>query len=448
MKYVLLICIVLSIGSAFAGYEDTIHSNKFVEYFKKGHLSGQIRNFTMATINQGVLSNYHASAIGASIHFETAPIKGFSAGLNGIFVYRLFSNDLLELDAQSGSMSKYELQLFDVEHKGNFNDLDRLEELYLKYQHKGLQFVLGKMEIETPLVNMHDGRMKPKVFSGIKGNYKWNNTAFTAAWLNKASPRSTTHWYTIGEAIGLYSNGCSPEGTIADYHENISSKGLGIVGIESSRGENSTFSFWNYYLDNISTTSLAKIQIDVDSSFYGGAMYLNQIPMGNGGAENHEETYRFTNKYTHSFSARIGYHFRLFDLQMSATHILDEGMFLFPREFGVDPFYTFISRSQIEGTSDATSMLLSIIKEFKNTSVHLHWNRMLTQSDFGQNKYQLASYDQFNLDYRYQCKGKLDGLDLRLLFVYRRALAKNIEPSREHNQVNFNQFNLVANFNF
>ena len=88
-----------------------------LHYFSNGELSGQIRDFTMSTINAGELDDYYANAIGASIHYETLPFKGFSVALNGIFVYRVFSNDILAIDTIAQDHSQYELQLFNIKDK-------------------------------------------------------------------------------------------------------------------------------------------------------------------------------------------------------------------------------------------------------------------------------------------------------------------------------------------
>jgi len=160
---VLVFCSLLcdSLGQHHA--EDTEDKNA-LHYLSRGIFTGQVRNFTMSTINKGELNDYYANAIGRSIHYESLPYKGFSVGLNGIFVYKTFSNDLLEIDTNVNAHSSYELQLFDVEHKGNYTDIDRLEELFLKYESKKLRLIYGKMEMKSPLINLHDGRMKPKVF--------------------------------------------------------------------------------------------------------------------------------------------------------------------------------------------------------------------------------------------------------------------------------------------
>ena len=420
---------------------------KLVYYFSNGHFTGQIRDYTMTTVNAGSLRDYYANAIGASIHYETLPFKGVSVGLNGIFVYRAFSNDLLAIDSIANSNSRYEIQLFDVEHQGNYTDLDRLEELYLKYETKKINLMYGKMEVESPLVRLHDGRMKPKVFSGFKIEAHHKSHLLTGAWFNKSSPRSTTHWYTISEAIGLYHNGFDANGQLADYHEQVSSNGLGILGFELNPKPTIQLNLWNYYLDNISNSSLIKLDADRDTGLYVGLLYLFQTPVNNGG-NNTNQFYHPNTEQTNLSSARMGYHFRFCDIQSNFTHIFNSGRYLFPREFGVDPSYTYLPRNQLEGLGNANSFGISGLKKVKDFEIKLDWNRTITDDRALFNKYLQHSYDQINLDCTYSFENKLDGLDLRFLYIYRRALDNDIPLSDQINSLNFIQLNLVANFNF
>ena len=48
-----------------------------------------------------------------------------------------------------------------MEDPENKNDMDRLEDFYLKYSHKKLVVTIGKQVIQTPFVNPQDGRMRP-----------------------------------------------------------------------------------------------------------------------------------------------------------------------------------------------------------------------------------------------------------------------------------------------
>lgn len=402
----------------------------------------------MATVNQNHLRDYYTNAIGASIHYETLPFKGFSLGLNGIFVYGTFGNDLLAIDSNTGQFSRYEIQLFDIEHKGNYTDLDRLEELYIKYESEHFRAMYGKVEIETPLVNKHDGRMKPKVFSGFTSSYFLKSNKYTLAWFNKASPRSTTHWYKIEDAIGLYESGYLSDSVKAHYHDNITSRGLGIFGIQTDTTAKFKLNIWNYYLDNISNTVLSKLDINNDTGFYAGAMYLFQDAIGNGGSEINEHKYHISEHQTHVLSGRCGWHLGAYDVHLSATHVLHTGMFLFPREFGVDPTYTFLPRSQIEGQQGASSFGLMVKRKIKEVEVKLDWNHMSTKEETEYNKYRQPSYNQFNVDCSYAFSNNLSGLNLRLLYVFRSAQDEGLSLEQKFNQVNFHQINLVANFDF
>jgi len=445
-----LIWMLLLFSSQFAnanGSDTTQQHLRMVDYFIKGHFYGQVRNFTMSTINQGSLSDYYVNAIGASVHYETFPWKGFKVGLNGLFVYKTFSNELLDIDPIAGETASYELQLFDVEQPGNYTDLDRLEELYLHYDHRGFSATFGKMEIHTPLVNLHDGRMKPKVFYGIKSQYLWKANHFFAGWFTKASPRSITHWYSIGDAIGLYNNGHLEDGTPAHYHHHIDSKGLGIVGAETKRKKHFQFRIWNYFLENISNTVLANVEFN-DSTYTLGFMYMNQVVVGNGGSDQLENTFFSNDLLTHAASARIGYQLKKIRFSLNGTHIFEGGNFLFPREFGVDPFYTFISRSQLEGFGNATAITFSSVFDIKKWELGLHFNHVKADEAYRYNKYDLQTYSQLNVDLCHEFQNRLEGLDLRFLYVCRLSNRSDLAVSQTFNKTNFHHLNLILNFNF
>ncbi|MDB9883052.1 hypothetical protein OAD66_07980 [Bacteroidia bacterium] len=133
---------------------------------------------------------------------------------------------------------------------------------------------------------------------------------------------------------------------------------------------------------------------------------------------------------------------------INATKVFNSGKFLFPREFGVDPTYTFIARNQIEGQGNASCIGLAFRKEIKNLEMKLDWSQMRSDEQIKYNKYKLSSYNQINAECNYNFKGSLDGLHLRFLYVYRKYPADDLPQSAQFNQASFNQFNLVANFNF
>ena len=444
---VYLLFFLVSANSWAIEHDSTGVKNKLLRFFTEGEVHGNIRNFTMSTFNYGALNDYYANAMGASIHYETATFKGFKFGLNGLFIYRMFSNDLNGLDPVVGRASSYERQLFDLEHPENYDDLDRLEELYIEYNRKGTHLTVGKIEVESPMVQIHDGRMKPKVFSGILGIQKLKHFALHAGWFVGSSPRSTTHWYRIDEAIGIYNNGCLEDGSEATYHNHLSSSGLGIFGAEWSK-KNLKFQIWDYVLDNISNTTLAKFDFEKDASWQCGIIYLNQFVLNNGGSHLNQHTFHRKDERTHGVSALLGYDFGVFKLSTASTMIFNTGRYVFPREFGVDPFYTFISRSQLEGLGDAAAFDVKFKKEFKHFDFSCDWNRVMTSTNLLLNKYNIPSYDQYNVEVNYHFSGFWKGLSARFLYVFRKGIESNLTASQRFNKADFHQFNLIFNFHF
>lgn len=453
MKYWALLGTYFLAVSSLSQQSDTVLYDKepmsIAQFFSQGKTFGGIRSFTMTTLNHQDLSDYYASAIGASLHYETARYKGFLLGINGVFIYRLFSNDLYQIDPVVGKFSSYERQLFDLEHSGNYSDLDRLEELYIDYEWKTLNVQLGKMEIHSPLVNLHDGRMKPKVFQGIQFNYTAkDHYYFHGSWLTKSSPRSTTHWYAISDAIGIYSNGCLPDGSDAIYHHHIESAGLGILGVEMENKRGWKGYLWEYYLDNIVNTTILKYNLHKDTGFYGGVMGMVQLPVGNGGSDDSEHLFYLPNTQTYAVSGMLGYTQIGYSGEIAGTWISNHGRFTFPREFGVDPFYTFISRSQLEGFGDALAWRITTGKTIKNWDLKLHWVGVKTSSEFALNKYGIPSYWQLNTDINWSPSIKLTGLSMRFLYVYRGAFSNEISAIQRFNKSDFHQFNFILNYTF
>lgn len=110
---------------------DTTEISKLKDAFTHAETEGHIRNYFMFTINDGELKDYYTNATGGAIGFKTLTFKGFNLGIKGIFTYQTFSSDLHELDEQSQSVSKWEIELYDINNLNNYDGLDRLEELYI-----------------------------------------------------------------------------------------------------------------------------------------------------------------------------------------------------------------------------------------------------------------------------------------------------------------------------
>jgi hypothetical protein len=104
---------------------ESIDSNSLFYAFKAGEVNGHFRYFFSNTINNGVLTDYYANAVGGGLRYETAKFHGFQFAVSGFYFFNLYSSDLQNVDSLSGQANRYEIGLFDMENPSNKKDLDR-----------------------------------------------------------------------------------------------------------------------------------------------------------------------------------------------------------------------------------------------------------------------------------------------------------------------------------
>jgi hypothetical protein len=131
-----------------------------------------------------------------------------------------------------------------------------------------------------------------------------------------------------------------------------------------------------------------------------------------------------------------------------------EGRYLMPREWGRDPFYTFMPRERNEGYGNvhaATAVLSKKFSSVKGLAVDVSYGRFYLPDvkDFNLNKYGFPAYQQANVDVRYTFGGFFQGLDLQFLAVFKDAIKTTYDlPKYEINKVNLSHFNLILNYHF
>lgn len=140
---------------------DDKDSKSLLQAFRHGKVSGHFRYFFMSTQNDRNLTNYYANAVGGGLKYESAPFHKFKIGIGGFYIFNIGSSDLGHPDPQTGQMNRYEIGLFDLEDPYNKKDIDRLEELYVKYRTGNTKVNFGKQLINTPFINPPDSRMRP-----------------------------------------------------------------------------------------------------------------------------------------------------------------------------------------------------------------------------------------------------------------------------------------------
>ena len=433
-------------------------ATNLLEAFEHGHFHGHFRTYFMATDNARDLSDYYALAAGGGLHFSTAPWHGFSFGVGGLFNYNLASSDLAARDSLTGAVNRYEIGLFDVEDPENRNDLDRIEELWLRYQWKKSHITVGQQSIQTPFVNYQDGRMRPTAEAGVWAEIKEiKNTKIEGGWLWKISPRSTVDWYGIGESIGLYPRGLNPDGTGSGYPENLESAGIGILGITRQLGKRTKIQVWEQYVENIFSTSF--VQADYTHPFNNdhklllGLQFTHQDALAHGGNEDASKTYFKKGGHSNVISAQSGWQRGGWQALAAYTYITSDGRFLSPREWGREPFYTFMSRERVEGSGDSHSVTgrLNWQTENKKLRIEAIYGRFYLPDvkNAAINKYAFPSFQQANFDVRYAFSGMLEGLRVQFLYVWKGRLGEVYGNDKYViNRVDMSLYNLIFNYTY
>jgi len=429
-------------------------STSLLYAFKHGKVHGNLRYFFMATENQDHLTDAYANAMGGGLFYETAAFKGFQFGVGGYFIYNVSSSDMTHIDPYTQTVSRYETSLFDLEDLANKHDLDRLEELYLKYNISNSSHVLiGKQLINTPFINLQDGRMRPTEVGGIYGEiFPGKNNKLEGGYLYEISPRGTVDWYGIGESIGIYSNGTNIDGTKANYKGNIVSKGVYLVGFTQQLPKGNSFKLWNVFVENVFNTSM--LQWDLKrGAWVAGVQYTQQQAVNEGGNEDLSNTYFSPNQHSRIISTKVGYESGNWKTSLNYTRITAEGRYLMPREWGRDPFYTFMPRERNEGLGDVNAFVgkvnYALAKAPLKAGLSYGYFQLPDVKNYAMNKYGLPSYTQLNLELTYEFTNFLEGLEIQALYVHKANQGETYQNEKFIiNKVNMSNYNLILNFHF
>lgn len=438
--------------------DTTHHAHTMLEMFSKGSHHGHFRSFMMATDNERYLTDYYAWAAGGDLHFHSAGFHGFSFGIGGNFHFNLASSDLSRRDSVTGAANRYEIGLFDVENPSNRNDLDRMDDFWIRFEQKKWRVSIGKQGIQTPFINFQDGRMRPTAVNGIWSLFQLQpSMTLNLGWIWGISPRSTVRWYDIGTSIGLYPAGLNPDGSASGYPEHLKSKGIALIGLKKHWGSRWQLEVWDQYVEQIFNTSFVqttyshpfgkkhRLKVGVQTTF--------QQALADGGHAEADKTYFEKNSTSWVLSSQIAWQFRPWEISLAYTRTGPEARFLTPREWGREPFYTFMSRERIEGAGDvhAATLRLVLFSENKRWQTSLTYGHFYLPDvkDVRLNKYAFPAFRQLNADVRYTFGGALQGLQAQFLYVWKGRLADTYHnPRYTINRVNLSHINLIINYYF
>lgn len=433
-------------------------STSLLNAFNNGLFKGNIRTYHSITLNDAELSDYFANAIGGGMRYQTATLYGFDAALSGFFIFNAGSSDFTKKDALTRASNRYEIQLFDLERPDNKKPIERIEELFIRYNWKSGFIGLGLQLVNTPFINLQDGRMRPTGIEGIIGEHQVKN-GFKAEGgiLWAISPRGTTDWFSIEKSFGITSMGVNPDGTRGNYRDSIQSKGVVYLGL-SLKKANSKFQLWNLVVENVMNTTYAqwdytKSMNSSDDKWFVGIQSIGQFAMGSGGNVNPAFTYVEKNHKSLTFGATAGLTSKHYTWSLNANRITSLGRYIMPREWGREPFYTFIPRERNEGFGDVTAFMTKFI--WKNPkgkwkpTIYLGYYNLPDVTHFELNKYGLPSYFQFNTDIRYRFEGFLESIEIQWVSSYKWGFGEMYDnPKFVINKVDLFHSNLILNFYF
>lgn len=430
-------------------------SSKLGYDLQKGTFTFHARSVFMSTINKGDLLDYSALATGAGIGYISPEFKNFHLGFSGFFVFQLFQNNIDIEDPITGGGNRYELLLFDMNDVNNTHDLDRLEELYLTYDYRNFHITLGRQHFESPLLNGQDNRMRPNIFSGVRVDFRQKRWKATGAFFNALTARGTVDWYSMDESFGVYPFGRNRFGQPSDYKGNITTRGIGILGIEYQIHEDVKFQAWNYHADNV--FNLAFGQLDFKHKrdgiiYFGGLQGFYQTAVNDGGNENQEVTYIEKDENSFAIGGRLGSTVGKHEFSFNYLHIGDQGRFLFPREWGREHFYASLARERFEGKGGVDATTLRYKYTFKepglSTQVGAGYVNSPDINNYYLNKYGLPSYYHFMGIIDYKFSGYFEGLDLYFMAVNKTSADSNVPDRFRLNRVDMWHFNLVLDYRF
>lgn len=433
---------------------DHIDSNSLRAALTKGKTEAHFRYFFMATDNKKDLTDYYANAAGGGLKYETGKFHGFQAGVGGFFIFNIGSSDLSKPDFTTKQINRYEIGLFDIENASNKNDIDRLEELYLKYHFKKTVATLGKQLINTPFINLQDGRMRPTGVEGLWLNGVSKNTKWEGGVLWSMSPRSTVRWFNIGASIGVYPQGVQENGQASNYKEHINSKAIGIIGLTHEFQKGLKLQVWEQWTENVFNTVF--VQLDKkwgNSGFYSGVQGIMQHTLNHGGNTDPSKTYTQKGNDAYTLGSTTGWKDKNTDISLNYNRITAHSRYMMPREWGRDPFYTFLPRERNEGFGDVHAGMIKIKQSFPKQHLQaligFGYYDLPDVTNTRLNKYGMPSYTQLNLDIQYQFTGSLEGMNAQFLYVYKGQEGNSYNNNKYViHKVNTSLFNLILNYHF
>ncbi|HRH69766.1 MAG TPA: hypothetical protein PLB89_09695 [Flavobacteriales bacterium] len=437
---------------------DTLRGeSKLYEVMKRGEVDGRFRQYTMVTINDGAPRDYHAVAFGGTLGFTSQRWHGARFKLSGGYTFDLASSDLTVPDPVTGLPNRYEIGLYDVNDPRITNDLAYLHEFQLDWlaTNGRTNLIFGKQELNTPFLNPQDGRMHPSLFEGLWARHRTaQGTRLEGGWIYRVAPRGTREWYPVAESMSVYPTGKNVDGEASMYGDVLRSAGIFALSARHPLGRKLALSLWDVYTENIFNTAMLQLDAgEKEDRWSLSGMAIKQDPTATGNNAVDSLAYMPEDQGSWAFSGRLRNVLGKFRWQLNYTRITAHGRYLMPREWGRDPFYTFLPRERNEGLGDVDAATLNLIWKDTRSGWRIEVDgglyRLPELSDARLNKYAMPSYTQATINAQYQFRGAWQGLAAQFIGLAKVPITDADPTERQSfNKVNMLHIDLIINYVF
>ena len=230
-----------------------------------------------------------------------------------------------------------------------------------------------------------------------------------------------------------------------------------IIGTHLELGKNVKLHGWEVLTENIFNTAM--LQADVEfplkdkQTFFASAQLIRQDAVNDGGNPDVTKSYFEKGGKAITFGAKAGWKNKQWESSFNYNRITGDGRYLMPREWGREPFFTFMPRERNDGFGDVHAIMgkvnYNIPKMRLKTSLAAGYYKLPDVKNYRLNKYGLPSYSQFNADVNYVFNKVFKGLEAQLLVVGKLKNGETYSNKKfEFNKVNMILYNFILNYHF
>jgi hypothetical protein len=422
---------------------------------ERQEISGMFTTRYMQTANEGDLQDFSIVASWAKINVTQRFTDWLSvkSGVVGLLNYG--TNSIERRDLATGFGPIYEGNIWNQRlMEGSI--ATSLPELHLDFEFGNHLFQIGRFLQNTPAINAEPWPL-PNALEGVWYKYQQDSgIKFQLGLIDRIAPRFGENFFDIGASIGTGGVGLGIDGLPSQYRNNVSANYMTMLNLAVPIKKDMVLEFWNYQVEEVSNTFLveSKFTLNSDKDLKLALMFIRQDRLGNGGNDDSSLRY-FTDSESNAFGFSLAKSVQKNVFSLNFTRIGDQGRLLLPRDWGVEPLYTFQRRHRVEGMRDLTAVMLkwqtNIQKEghdFKVfSSIANTWARSPTHPE--DNKYQLPSNINWDVSVTFTPKKKLNGLSAELFMAYRFLSDKDSDlPIYTINRANFFHSDLIVSYVF